>query len=80
MKRNPYNGLWNIKNKFLSYESDTSLTESQQLKNNGGEHFFDKSRQNIFPEADFYMYIKYDEFPFVIIIEKDEGSNILKNS
>ena len=42
------------------------------LKNNGGEHFFDKSRQNIFPEADFYMCIKYNKFPFVIKIEKDE--------
>ena len=42
------------------------------LKNNGGEHFFDKSRQNIFPEADFYMCVKYNKFPFVITIEKDE--------
>ena len=42
------------------------------LKYNGGEHFFDKSRQNIFPEADFYMCIKYNKFPFVITIEKDE--------
>lgn len=42
------------------------------LKNNGGEHFFDKSRQNIFPEADFYMCVKYNKFPFVIKIEKDE--------
>ena len=42
------------------------------LKNNGGEHFFDTSRQDIFPEADFYMCIKYNKFPFVIKIEKDE--------
>lgn len=42
------------------------------LKNNGGEHFFDRSRQDIFPEADFYMCIEYDKFPFVITIEKDE--------
>ena len=42
------------------------------LKNNGGEHFFDKSRQNIFPEADFYMCVKYNKFPFVIKIKKDE--------
>ncbi|MDE6750269.1 MAG: 2-phosphosulfolactate phosphatase, partial [Lachnospiraceae bacterium] len=41
------------------------------LKNHGGEHFFDKSRQDIFPEADFYMCIKYNKFPFVIKIEKD---------
>ena len=48
------------------------------LKNNGGEHFFDKSRQNIFPEADFYMCIKYNKFPFVITIEKDEISYVAK--
>ena len=42
------------------------------LKRNGGEHFFDKSRQNIFPEADFYMCVKYNKFPFVITIDKDE--------
>ncbi|MCM1156164.1 MAG: 2-phosphosulfolactate phosphatase [Roseburia sp.] len=42
------------------------------LKNNGGEHFFDKSRQSIFPEADFYMCIEYDKFPFVITIDRDE--------
>ena len=42
------------------------------LKNNGGEHFFDKSRQNIFPEADFYLCVKYNKFPFVIKIKKDE--------
>lgn len=43
-----------------------------RLKDNGGEHFFDKSRQEIFPETDFYMCIKYNKFPFVIKIEKDE--------
>ena len=52
------------------------LTDLEQrvssLKENGGEHFFDKSRQMIFPEADFYMCVEYDKFPFVIKIEKDE--------
>ncbi|MCI8327216.1 MAG: 2-phosphosulfolactate phosphatase [Lachnospiraceae bacterium] len=42
------------------------------LRNNGGEHFFDKARQHIFPEADFYLCVKYNQFPFVIEIEKDE--------
>lgn len=42
------------------------------LKNNGGEHFFDPVRQSVFPEADFWMCIKYDRFPFVIKVEKDE--------
>ena len=52
---------------FLEIEQKVS-----NLKNNGGEHFFDKSRQNIFPEADFYLCVKYNKFPFVIKIEKDE--------
>ncbi len=42
------------------------------LKYKGGEHFFDKSKQDVFPEADFYMCIKYNKFPFVIKIEKDK--------
>lgn len=41
------------------------------LRVSGGEHFFDKDRQEVFPEADFWMCIKYDKFPFVIRIEKD---------
>lgn len=48
------------------------------LKNNGGEHFFDKSRQNIFPEADFYMCVDYNKFPFVIRIEKDDISFVAR--
>lgn len=42
------------------------------LKHHGGEHFFDPSRQPIYPEADFYMCIACNRFPFVIKVEKDE--------
>ena len=42
------------------------------LRTNGGEHFFDPDNQEVFPEADYWMCIKYDQFPFVIRIEKDE--------
>lgn len=42
-----------------------------ELRNHGGEHFFDPERQNVFPEADFYRCIEYNKFPFVIAIEKD---------
>lgn len=38
---------------FLEIEQRVS-----NLKNNGGEHFFDKSRQNIFPEADLSLKLK----------------------
>lgn len=42
------------------------------LQYRGGEHFFDKSRQDVFPEEDFWMCIKYNRFPFVIRVEKAE--------
>lgn len=42
------------------------------LKNGGGRHFFDQSRQEVFPEADYWMCIDYDRFPFVIKIDKDK--------
>ena len=42
------------------------------LKVHGGAHFFDRYRQHIFPEADFWMCIDYDRFPFIIKIDKDE--------
>ncbi len=42
------------------------------LQMHGGEHFFDENRQEIYPEEDFWMCVKYDKFPFVIRIEKDE--------
>ena len=42
------------------------------LRTNGGEHFFDPDNQEVFPEADYWMCIKCDQFPFVIRVEKDE--------
>ncbi len=42
------------------------------LRTNGGEHFFDPDNQEVFPEADYWMCIKHDQFPFVICVEKDE--------
>ena len=42
------------------------------LRTNGGEHFFDPDNQEVFPEADYWMCIKKDQFPFVIRVEKDE--------
>jgi len=44
----------------------------EDLQRHGGEHFFDKERQGIFPKEDFFMCVQYDKFPFVIRIEKDE--------
>lgn len=42
------------------------------LQRHGGEHFFDENRQEIYPKEDFFMCIKYDKFPFIIKIKKDE--------
>ena len=42
------------------------------LLNSGGKHFFDKTRQDIFPQDDFWMCTRYNRFPFVIQIEKDD--------
>lgn len=42
------------------------------LQRHGGDHFFDENRQAIYPKEDFFMCIKYDKFPFVIKINKDE--------
>jgi len=46
------------------------------LKNNGGRHFFDNTRQEIFPQEDFWMCIKCNRFPFVIQVVKDADSYI----
>ena len=58
---------------FLDFEQKIS-----DLKIHGGAHFFDKHRQHIFPEADFWMCIDYDRFPFVITMDKDEQSFIAR--
>ncbi len=42
------------------------------LSEKGGEHFFDKDNQEVFPEADFWRCIQYNQFPFVIRMERDE--------
>ena len=48
------------------------------LRNKGGEHFFDENRQEIFPQEDFWMCTKYNCFPFVIRIDKDEKGYIAR--
>ncbi len=48
------------------------------LQKHGGEHFFDENRQEIYPKEDFFMCIKYDKFPFIIHVEKDETGFITK--
>ena len=45
---------------------------AQELQFTGGKHFFDEAQREVFPTADFWMCIRYDRFPFVIRIDKDE--------
>ncbi len=54
-------------NEWIDIES-----RAKALQYHGGEHFFDKDRQEIYPEADFWMCIQCNKFPFVIRVEKDE--------
>ncbi len=49
---------------------------AEALKSNGGQHFFDEMKQEIFPQEDFWMCIKCNQFPFVIQIDKDNESYI----
>ena len=43
-----------------------------KLRYHGGEHFFDKNRQEIYPQEDFWMCTEYNRFSFVIRVDKDE--------
>jgi 2-phosphosulfolactate phosphatase len=43
------------------------------LKEDGGEHFFHKENQDVFPQEDFWMCIKYNVFPFVLKVCKDKS-------
>ena len=61
-----------IKSLLEGWEFEDFEQRLNSLKTNGGAHFFDKDRQDIYLEADFYMCVKPNIFPFVIRIEKDE--------
>ena len=48
------------------------------LQFHGGEHFFNPDTQEVFPEPDFWMCIKYDRFPYILEIYKDEIGYVTK--
>lgn len=65
--------------RMLKGEEMSDLEERiAKLRTHGGEHFFDPERQEIFPEPDFWLCIKHDQFPFIIRMEKDELSYIAR--
>lgn len=45
----------------------------KNLQEKGGEHFFNERTQEIFPKEDFWLCIKYDIFPFVIKVNRQEN-------
>ncbi len=47
-----------------------------KLKTTTGAKFFDKSKQNDFPERDFYLCTELNKFDFVLRVEKDKNRNI----
>ena len=64
---------------ILDGEDITNMDERvAALQFKGGEHFFDPETQHIFPEPDFWMCIKYDRFPYVLEISKDEIGYVTK--
>ena len=48
------------------------------LQFHGGEHFFNPDTQENFPETDFWLCIKYNRFPYVLEIIKDEIGYVTK--
>lgn len=48
------------------------------LQFHGGEHFFNPKTQEVFPEPDFWLCIKYNRFPYILEITKDEIGYVTK--
>ncbi|MBQ7760130.1 MAG: 2-phosphosulfolactate phosphatase [Acidaminococcaceae bacterium] len=48
------------------------------LQFHGGEHFFNPETQEVFPEPDFWLCIKYNRFPYILEITKDEIGYVTK--
>ena len=61
-----------IKSILEGNEMQDIESRAEALRYTGGSHFFDRERQEIYPEEDFWMCVKCNRFPFVIQIEKDE--------
>jgi len=61
-----------IKSILVGSEMPDIESRAAALQYTGGSHFFDKERQEIYPEDDFWMCVKCNRFPFVIQMEKDE--------
>lgn len=59
-----------IKSLLLGEEMDLSA-QIEKLKTTDGAKFFDPTQNDVFPEEDFYMCTRVDEFDFVMRLCKD---------
>ena len=58
---------------LLTGEEITDFSERvDNLRYDGGQHFFDEKQNHIFPQKDFFMCTEYDKFDFIIRVNKDE--------
>ncbi len=54
------------------YEGTDIETAVRGLRKKGGDHFFDPARQHIYPERDFRLCTRLDQFPLVLrVVHKD---------
>lgn len=59
--------------KSLLENNPIELTDRiKDLKRTSGAKFFDKDKQDVFPEKDFYLSTDTDKFNFVLKVEKDK--------
>ena len=61
-----------IKSLLLGQEMPDIEERIADLQFHGGEHFFDPEKQEAFPQPDFWLCIRKNQFPFVLLVEKDE--------
>ena len=52
---------------------DTISREAHDLMYTEGKKFFDPARNDVFPEQDFWMCIRYDLFDFAMRVRKENG-------
>ena len=52
--------------------------EVEKLKITSGAKFFDKSQNDVCPEADFYMCTEIDKFDFILRLEEDGGLRYMR--
>lgn len=67
-----------IKNLLEDKEMPDIMQRAENLQYNGGRHFFDETKKEIFPQEDFWLCIKCNQFPFVIQIKRDEQGYVTK--